>query len=333
VSEILKRFVDIQRNSVENLYPGSWPVYGDYDLVEYEEGGERHIYVVRSDLDPQQTCWYSPLREPVLFVEFAELFDRTTASEEAAPTVLDWVKRYGALGANRAYAGIESSRGAWPPPEGVQVKVHGTPGAGRDYPFMDSLYSSTDGSPVPKVWPPPDDIQWVDEFVSHAQIANLCWRLLKALKARGGPDADELRELLRWLGLEYDETPARRAIRAKSVVDQLLDIHLSRETCIRRHHLGERKSGRRIGFVSLLGALYLQMSNFRDAEEITYCKFCGDPIDFEKGEDLPSDALKGTRGKHRTHSNREYCKEKYGKTDYCRNQFNYQRRKKAREGS
>jgi hypothetical protein len=41
----------------------------------------------------------------------------------------------------------------------------------------------------------------------------------------------------------------------------------------------------------------------------------------------------GTRGKHKTHSNREYCKEKYGKTDYCKNQYNYQRRKKAKKGS
>jgi hypothetical protein len=74
------------------------------------------------------------------------------------------------------------------------------------------------------------------------------------------------------------------------------------------------------------------MSNFQDAEEITYCKWCGEVVDFEQEEDPPNDAPKGTRGKHKTHSNREYCKEKYGKKDYCKNQFNYQRRKKAKEG-
>lgn len=100
-----------------------------------------------------------------------------------------------------------------------------------------------------------------------------------------------------------------------------------------RYHLGDGKRVRGPGFLSLLGALYLQMSNFRDAEEIKYCKWCGDVVDFEQGDPPPSDAPKDTRGKHKTHITREYCKEKYGKTDYCKNQFNYQRRKKAKEGS
>jgi len=228
---------------------------------------------------------------------------------------------------------IESSRGAWPPPDGVQVKVHGKLGAGRDYRFVDSRYFSRERSPIPPVWPPPDDVQWVDEFVEHAQMANLCWRLLKAVKASGGPDVEELRELLRWLGLEYKDTPARLAKRAKSVVDELLNIHLSRETCIRRYHLGEGKTVRGPGFISLLGALYLQMSNFRDAEDITYCKWCGDVVNFEQGEPPPSDAPKGARGKHKTHRNRRFCKEKDGVKDYCKNQFNYEQRRKAKKGS
>jgi hypothetical protein len=33
------------------------------------------------------------------------------------------------------------------------------------------------------------------------------------------------------------------------------------------------------------------------------------------------------------HSNREYCKEMYGRKDYCKNKFNYARQKKAKEGS
>ena len=100
-----------------------------------------------------------------------------------------------------------------------------------------------------------------------------------------------------------------------------------------RHHLGDGTSVRGPGFLSLLGALYLQKSTFQDAEEITYCKWCGDVVDFEKGDRVPSDAPKSTRGKRKTHSNREYCKEKYGKKDYCKNQFNSPRQKKAREGS
>ena len=121
--------------------------------------------------------------------------------------------------------------------------------------------------------------------------------------------------------------------RAKSLVDEFLNIYLLKETCVQRYQLGDGKSVRGPGCRSLLGALYLQMSNFRDAEEITYCKWCGDVVDFEKSDRAPSDSPKGTRGKHRTHSNREYCKEKYGVKNYCKNKFNYARQKKAKEGS
>jgi hypothetical protein len=302
MSEILKTFAEIQLNSIEHRHEGGWPVWPDYDLVEHEREGKRQIYVVRSNLDLLQTWFYAPLREPVLFIEFAELFDRPTASEQAAPKVLDWVKRYGTLGAGQAYSNVE----------------------GR--------YSAIDWTFSCRLWPHPDDIQSVDEFVMLSVRANRCWRLLKAAKARGGPDAEKLRELLRGLNAE-DDTPARLANLARSLVDQYLNIYLRKETCVERYPLGHGKSVRGPGFLSLLGALYLQMSNFQDAEEITYCKWCGEVVDFEKGDRAPSDTPKGTRGKHKTHSNREYCKEKYGKKDYCKNQFNYQRRKKAKEGS
>jgi hypothetical protein len=301
MSEIMKEFAEIQRNYVEHRHEGGWPVYADYDLVEHEREGNRQIYVVRSNLDLLQTWWYAPLRVPVLFIEFAELFDRPTASEEAAPTVLDWVKRYGTLGAGQAYSNV------------------------------DGRYSAIDWTFSCRLWPHPYDIQSVDEFVMLSVRANRCWRLLKAAKARGGPDAEKLRELLRGLNAE-DDTPARLADLARTIVDHYLNIHLRKETCMERYPLGHGKSVRGPGFLSLLGALYLQMSNFQDAEEITYCKWCGEVVDFEQEEDPPNDAPKGTRGKHKTHSNREYCKEKYGKKDYCKNQFNYQRRKKAKEG-
>jgi hypothetical protein len=268
-----------------------------------------------------------------LLIEFAELFDRPVTSEEAAPTVLDWVKSYGALGANHAYSEIESRRREWSPPDGLRVKVHGTPpGVDSAYPYIDSRYSAIDRTFSGRVWSPPDDIQWVDEFVSHAVIANRCWRLLAAAKARGGPDAEKLRELLRELDVQGD-TPAQLAKRAKSVVDSILNFYLRRETHVERYRLGDGTSVRGPGFLSLLGAMYLQMSNFRDAEDITYCKWCGDVVNFEQGEPPPSDAPQGTQGKHKPHSNREYCKFKYGVKDYCKNQWHSQQRKKAKEGA
>jgi hypothetical protein len=85
----------------------------------------------------------------------------------------------------------------------------------------------------------------------------------------------------------------------------------------------------------LLGAMYLQMSNFRDAsiEDIKFCRQCGDLITFEQGEPPPSDAPKGTRGKHKTHKNRDFCKEKDGVKDRCKNDWHTEQRKKAKEGS
>jgi len=52
----------------------------------------------------------------------------------------------------------------------------------------------------------------------------------------------------------------------------------------------------------------------------------GDIVAFEEGEPLPSDVPKGARGKHKTHSNREYCKNKYGVKHYCKNKYNYELR-------
>jgi hypothetical protein len=337
MSEILKEFTERRLNSVEYRHAGGWPVYADYDLAEYEEGGKRRLYVVPSNLDLQRTWRYAPLREPLLFIEFAVLFDQPTASEEAAPTVLDWVKRYGVLGAHHAYSKTESEtesrRRNWPPADDLRLKGYGTLGAGHAYPGIDSsTYSAIDRTLSGRVWSPPDDIQSVDEFVMHSLIANRCWRLLKAAKLRGGPDAKNLRELLRELGVE-DDTPLRLAKRARSLVDSFLNFYLRRETCVERYRLDDGKSVRGPGFLSLLGALYLQMSSFRDAEDITYCKWCGEVVAFEEGTPPPSDAPRGARGKHKTHKTREYCKEKYGVKNYCKNQFNYARQRKAKAGS
>ncbi len=335
MSSVFKSFFESQLNSVEHRHAGRWPVYADYELLDHEGAGERHTYVVRSDLDPRKTWWSAPLREPGLLIEFAEIFDRPVAGEEAAPIILDWVKRHGVLGANHAYSEIESRRREWSPPDGLRLKVHGARGTDHARPNIDERYSAVDRTYSGRVWSPPDDIQWVEEFVSHAMIANRCWRLLAAAKARGGPDVQKLRELLRELG-EDDDTPARLAKRASSVVDVILDFYLRRETCVERYRLRDGKSLRGPGFLSLLGAMYLQMSNFRDAEDITYCKWCGDVVAFEQGDPLPSDAPKNTRGKHKTHKNREYCKSKDGVDNYCKNKWNYdlrKRKKTAKESS
>jgi hypothetical protein len=64
-------------------------------------------------------------------------------------------------------------------------------------------------------------------------------------------------------------------------------------------------------------------------EDIIFCEWCGAVVTFEQGDPIPSDAPKGACSKHKTHSNRRFCKEKHGVKDYCKNKFSYDRRKRA----
>jgi hypothetical protein len=141
-------------------------------------------------------------------------------------------------------------------------------------------------------------------------------------------------EELQDMGLEGD-IPTQLAKDAEQFADEIIDMYLRRETFMCRYRLEDGTSIRGPGFLSLLGAMYLQMSNFRDApaEDITFCDWCGVVVTFEQGDPLPSDAPKGARGKHKTHSNRRFCKEKHGVKNYCKNKFNYDRRRKAEKGS
>ena len=75
--------------------------------------------------------------------------------------------------------------------------------------------------------------------------------------------------------------------------------------------------------------MYLQMANLMCApeEDITFCRWCGAVVNFET-EEPPFEASKKASGKHKTHKNREFCKKKHGVEDWCKNQWNYDQRKK-----
>lgn len=332
MSDILYDFAESQTNSVEYRYPfGIWPVYtAGYHLRKHGVGGTSfylpgygrrmpfleapysldHDPLVRmrkSGHDVSQpegseqgspTVWvYSPLKEPGLFIEFARLFDPVEQrydDEAAVPIVQDWVERHGVLG---EYA---------------------------PYPIMNNE----------QAWQRCNHRQSVYGFVYHAVRAGKCLRLLEAVKAPDGPDVEKIREL--GLAGVRGDTPAQLAKSALRAVDTIVDTYLMRETCLRRYRLDNGTSFRGPSFHSLLGAMYLQMSNFRDAstKDIKFCRWCGDLITFKQSEPPPSDAPKGTRrGKHKTHKNRDFCKEKYGVKDYCKNKWHAENRKKAKEGS
>lgn len=163
-------------------------------------------------------------------------------------------------------------------------------------------------------------------FVRLAVEANRSLQLFSAATEPGGANVEKLRDL----GVT-DGTPEEMKKRAMAEIIGTVDKHLENETFTRLYSGKDGKLHREPGFRSLLGALWLQMSNFVVATQgdITRCRWCGDVIALEesKGEPPSSDAPRGTRGKHKTHKNRVFCKEKQGVKDRCKNQWHHDRRK------
>ena len=118
-------FSEAQDKAVDNRLPvGGWRVYRTgYEMRHYNEGEFGFWYVeavagpvgVVADseadgltrngparLEPPADV-YAPLRLPGLFLEFAQLFKGGIELGDAAPVVLDWVERYGALGVHTHY--------------------------------------------------------------------------------------------------------------------------------------------------------------------------------------------------------------------------------------
>ena len=322
VSVMPKDFAKAQYKSVDNKLPiGGWRVYPDYEVCEEDlEDGDRHIYV-EATAEARNKGWirygkllvpdrsgeevYAPLHEHGLFVEFATLFtDGPVFPEDAAPVVLEWAKCYGTLGIHAPYPDWDDDNLTW----GIFDQRHGWE------------------------WGRFDDRESVDLFVELSLEAKRCWQLYKALKAPTGPDTQKLRELKAMRELKpRGDTPEQLAGWAKVVVEGTVSTRLEKETFTRLYMRRDGTVFRAPGFRSLLGAMYLQMSNYLAApsEEITFCKWCGDVVSVEESEPPPSDAPKGTRRqKHKTHKNRQYCKAKYGVENYCKNAYNYAMRKR-----
>ncbi len=302
----MKYFVEAQSKSVDSKLPvGSWLVYPRYELWEHEEDGERDAYI---EVPPTPRIEHGKRLmqdQPGEWV-YAPLHEPGLFIEFATlfddgPSFLDET----------------------PPVVLDWVERHGVLGVYEGYPTRNG------GA----VWGRYDDCESVVGFVRRSVEAGRCLRLLGAAKAPGGPDVEKLRKL----GARGD-TPTQLASWAESTVDEIVDMYLESETCMRRYRRRDGSTFRGPGFHSLLGAMYLQMSNFRDApdKDISFCRWCGDVVAFHEGETPPSDAPKGTRGKHKTHSNRKFCKAKYGVKDHCKNAHHYdlrKRKKAAKESS
>ena len=172
-----------------------------------------------------------------------------------------------------------------------------------------------------------DDREDVARFVALSGEAGRCLSLYALATNPEGLDADRLRA---W-GVK-GETLRQLKEQALAEVSDAVDRHLESEACTRLYHKRDGTYMRGPGFHSLLGALWLQMGILFTApeEDISYCRWCGDVIRFEEGEPPPADAPKGSRGKHRTHSNRAFCEYKYGVKDWCKNAYHADRRRRKK---
>ncbi len=313
-------FKTAQSKSVDGSLPvGGWQVYPTYKLWWYEEehegeevqrfphfqasrvplaghpvpeGTEEHQAGYREYLVPNWSTVevYAPLQIDDLFVQFASLFDGQRVAFPLVPETLGRIRRW-----IEGY-GVLGRFGTYPTPGGGMV-------TGRHNDREDAMM-----------------------FVKRAVEANRMIRLFSAATEPDGPNAEKLRAL----DVKGD-SPEQMKKRAIEEVVDAVDKHLESETFTRLYR--SRDGGelfRGPGFYSLLGALWLQMSNLLTApQENTWrCRWCGDIITAGVGEPLAGDAPRGARGKHKTHKNRKFCKRKRDVEGWCKNQWHDDLRKK-----
>jgi hypothetical protein len=331
-----KDFAKARSKSVDaNLPLGGWPVYHGYEIREHEYEGRRYAFVVAppwrwldcptgrysphdgqevSRLEPGRAgeYVYSPMRAPAQFLEFATVLEGrlpmtfTFAPDDASATELELDER------------------ANPPQEACKAALDWA----RAYGVLGrwGCYLDEDGG---LVWGRFDDRESVFHFCRLSKEANLVLRLWNAATDPHGPNDGQLTQLN-----VSGKTPAQRTKNAKRRVGEIVQKHLETETFVGLYQRSDGTFLQGRAASSLLGYLYMQMSDLMTAprEAVRRCRWCGDIINFSASEPPSSDAPKGTRRKkHKTHSNRLYCKSKAGVENYCKNQYNAARRRIAKE--
>jgi hypothetical protein len=305
-------FIEAQRKSVDGSPPvGAWRVYPDYEPWEHEEVWEHEGKFHSERFTYLQVPPARPGERPGSEGTPTRVTPDRSGVEVYAP--LAWPNLFLKFAALFDHG---PTLDAAPPVVLDWANSYGVLGIHANYPTPDGGWVSGRF----------DDRESVVNFARLSVEAGRCLRLFDAVRAPGGPDVDRLRKM----GIR-EKTPKQLANRAMESVWQIVGEHLENETftgLYRRR--GDGTLFRGPAFHSLLGAMYLQMSNLITAheEDIRRCMWCGNTIAFEEGEPPPSDAPKGARGKHKTHSNRKFCKRKYGRKDYCKNKYNYTHRQK-----
>lgn len=290
------------------LRAGHWPVYERYEFRE--EDGEVFVVAPTTSLrrsgdsdgdwvrmvirDPDEDIKrvYAPLRTPELLLEFAELVEpitrktvkladlaeRPTEEPFARELVLYWAGKYGVLGIRD-----------------VDVVAHDdgdnsgvTIGAARR--------------------------ESVRRFYEEAFAINRSLRLYEAATGEGGPDRVMVEEAVvhepLWAYQLKQQPDAEVEEWALGKVLQTVQRRLYDESHsqLYRYDTGEVVGG--LGFQSLLGAIWMQMSWLLMSDTaVKRCKVhdCRKVISFESGESPPSDGPSSMHEKRKMRSDIKFC--------------------------
>jgi hypothetical protein len=290
-----EQFDNVLRKSIKDeLSRAGWPVYKHYEVRE--EDGEVFVIAPLSEHwvpEDETSEWrgysrlevanpavdalsfYAPLRTPELVVDMAALAEKEIAPE----TVLGWAETYGLLG--------------FPEDDTVELREE-----------FGNIRAENQGRR-----------DSVAHFVEAAGEIMTCLRAYEAATAGEGPlDLEALEASSRSLPVkalrpwERREGEERRWV--LRVVGGMIQTRISEHCYPKLSRYSDGHFALSYGFKNLLGAVWLQMAWLLSAEDgVTRCKLpgCSKVITFEPGEQPPSDAPKGKRGKYKTYANKEFC--------------------------
>lgn len=292
----------------DELRSTGWPVYEHYEIRE--ESGEMFViaplFEGRRKKDEKNTLmrpfnpfdpmedvkeWRAPLRTPELLLDLAELADRPITPE----SVVVWANDYGLLACSRE-----------------EDTLGGVSGFGRR--------------------------ESVARFVEAAGEIRACLRIYEALAKEEDWDFNEIyqytfslpRDLVAKANLlkgrlHGEERSAFYDVVAMTIQRRLLEHCYPQLTTFTRSGKPSGRFGFNYGFHSLLGAVWLQLAWLLSSEEQPVrCKLptCRRVISFELGEAAEDPGLKkNVHGKHKTRSDREFCK---GRA--CKQKYHYRKK-------
>jgi hypothetical protein len=315
-----------------NEYSGTaWPVFGDFEVEHGKDAlgnDDVFLYAPFRPLLPEPERVpafgdfpqddglkrvYAPLRDvPDLFLRFAGLARKGPLSgDEALAMMQEWVTTYGVLGI-----------------EGV------------DLPETPSRSKHLQGRR-----------ESLTAFAKAVREAAKCLELYEAANAPGGPDA----EVLDRYRASGDSLQHKREW-ALTVVERIVSAHVSADCHpVLYRTITKGKDGEGVasheqetlgfewgwGFVSLLGAMYLQMMLYMDEGGVgRRCKrpYCNRLVTFEPSQAAEGMGMrKGARGKYRTRKDKEFCSkacaqwwsDNYGNSKKAKQKRERERQKKS----